>query len=87
MHACVFAAGKEILPYQMTTPQNEIHRYYFILYEQLSPLGLVEPPADRAIFDWKSFISMNKLIPRSSMFFCAEKEPMPGRVVEGPAVE
>ncbi|KAK1371903.1 Terminal flower 1 [Heracleum sosnowskyi] len=72
--------GKEILPYIMPMPHRGIHRYLVMMYEQLSPLGSVEAPEDRAHFDSKNFSESNELgDPKAIVLFCAKRESMPRR--------
>ncbi|XP_074373978.1 protein MOTHER of FT and TFL1-like [Apium graveolens] len=72
--------GNEILPYEPPTPIRGYHRYILMMFEQMTPLGLLSPPLTRAHFDHKTFVWRHQLgVPKAIAYFWAKKEPGQGR--------
>ncbi|KAH0877815.1 hypothetical protein HID58_065209 [Brassica napus] len=69
--------GKEILPYMEPKPPVGIHRYIFVLFRQISPVGLmVQQPPSRANFSTRMFAGHLDLgLPVATVYFNAQKEP------------
>ncbi|KAH0921795.1 hypothetical protein HID58_021813 [Brassica napus] len=72
---------KEILPYMEPKPPVGIHRYIFVLFRQISPVGLmVQQPPSRANFSTRMFAGHLDLgLPVATVYFNAQKEPASGR--------
>ncbi|KAL7160833.1 hypothetical protein ACSBR2_041474 [Camellia fascicularis] len=71
------ARGNEILPYMAPCPLIGIHRYIMVLFQQKSPLGLLEQPMSRANFNTRAFAHELGLgMPVAIVYFNARKEPV-----------
>ncbi|KAF5929978.1 hypothetical protein HYC85_000003 [Camellia sinensis] len=69
--------GNEILPYMAPSPPIGIHRYIMVLFQQKTPLGLLEQPMSRANFNTRAFAHELGLgMPVATVYFNAQKEPV-----------
>ncbi|CAL5445249.1 unnamed protein product [Camellia sinensis] len=67
----------EILPYMAPSPPIGIHRYIMVLFQQKTPLGLLEQPMSRANFNTRAFAHELGLgMPVATVYFNAQKEPV-----------
>ncbi|KAM0945868.1 putative phosphatidylethanolamine-binding protein [Dioscorea sansibarensis] len=57
-------------------PHLGIHRYVFVLFQQMQPFPSMTPPTSRANFSTRDFAAnLNLGQPVSAVFFNAQKEP------------
>ncbi|KAI3461298.1 hypothetical protein Pfo_017961 [Paulownia fortunei] len=68
--------GREVVSYEMPSPNIGIHRFVFLLFKQKKRLqGVISPPLCRDGFNSRKFAEENELgLPVSAVFFNCQRE-------------
>ncbi|XAR59670.1 hypothetical protein NMG60_11015590 [Bertholletia excelsa] len=67
--------GKEVVEYEIPSPNIGIHRFVFVLFKQKRRQAVTATPPSRHVFSTRNFAEENELgLPVAAVFFNAQRE-------------